>query len=311
MKLLLVAVLFFSLFSTVKSAEAQVRKTIKHKVGDGDTLDLLAAEYYGSREHAIFIMKVNDMTHKRKLKKGEILRIPISLTITTQIGNTMEGLAEKYLGDSRRSIQLAEFNQLPVQSSLPAGEQLTIPFHVTHTAQRKVPLSQIAAAYYRNAKQSKLLREYNFLEKRVLEKGGEIVIPIYHVRVDARKLPALDGRSRSLVTRRRKMEELAVDLLPKMRADWRSGDYANVKRQALSIDVDFLPVDLAVQIGVLLGRAYLAFDQEDDALAIFSKVLERDPSHRISDYHYSPKTIATWERAGGNTKRRKRPPASQ
>ena len=303
-------VLLVALFltTTESSSSAQVRKTIRHSVGNGDTLDLLAAEYYGSRDHAIFIMKVNGMTHKRTLKKGEKLRIPISVTITTQIGNTLEGLAEKYLGDARRAPYLAEFNQLPSDSSLAAGEQLIIPFHVTHKALRNVPLSQIAAAYYGNARQAKLLKEYNFLDTRILEKGKSIVVPIYHVRVDAGKLPAPDSRSRSLVQRRKKMEELAVELLPKMRSDWRAGDFANVKRLALSIDIDFLPADLATQVGVLLGNAHVAFGQEDDALATYAKVLEREPSHRLSNFWYSPKILQTWERAGGEIKRIKQAP---
>ena len=53
---------------TATSIEAQKLDTIKVKIKRGDTLELLAAEYYGDRQHAVFIMKANRMTHPRKLR---------------------------------------------------------------------------------------------------------------------------------------------------------------------------------------------------------------------------------------------------
>ncbi len=280
-------------------AAAQELKTIRHRVDKDDTLDLLAAEYYGSRDHAIFIMKVNDMTHKRPLKRGERLKIPISLEITTEVGDTWEGLAEKHLGDRRRAPFLAEFNKRSVRESVPAGETLTVPFHVTHTAEGPVTLKEIAAAYYRSSNRDSLLKEYNFLSTDRLEPGETVVVPIYHVVVQPSKLPKADSRSRELSDKRRQVQQHARDVLPDVQAAWKTGDYATVKRELTQIETDFLDADLAIDVGVLLGSAYVAFEDRDSAIAAFKKVLARAPGHALKPYDHSPKICKLWQEAGG------------
>jgi LysM repeat protein len=281
------------------TAVAQELKTIRHRVEKDDTLDLLAAEYYGSRDHAIFIMKVNDMTHKRALKNGERLRIPISMQITTEVGDTWEGLAEKHLGDRRRAPFLAEFNKLSVADSVPAGEMLTIPFHVMHKAEGTETLRAIAAAYYRAANRDALLRDYNFLDDDRLVAGESIVIPIYHVQVQPSKLPKTDNRSRELSEKRREMQARAKELLPGVRHAWQEGDYATIKRELTQIETEYLDVDLATEVGLLLGSAYVAYDDIDSALAAFRKVLSRAPARVLDPYTYSPKICTAWKKAGG------------
>ena len=54
------------------------RDYLTYKVRAGDSLALLAAEYYGDRNHAVFIMVANKLDHPRPLKPGEKLRIPVS-----------------------------------------------------------------------------------------------------------------------------------------------------------------------------------------------------------------------------------------
>jgi nucleoid-associated protein YgaU len=110
------------------------RDYLTYKVKAGDSLALLAAEYYGDRNHAVFIMVANKLDHPRPLKPGEKLRIPVTRVVTVAVGDTLEALAQSYLGDKRRARYLAEFNDLAAGDSLVAGASLSIPFHVTHTA---------------------------------------------------------------------------------------------------------------------------------------------------------------------------------
>jgi LysM repeat protein len=298
-RLAVLGALWVALLFGRSQAAAQELKTIRHRVDKDDTLDLLAAEYYGSRDHSIFIMKVNDMTHKRPLVRGERLKIPISLQITTEVGDTWEGLAEKHLGDRRRAPFLAEFNKRSVNESVPAGEVLTVPFHVTHTADQPVTLREIAAAYYRAGNRENLLREYNFMTTDKLEVGQSVVIPIYHVTVQPSMLPKPDNQSRELSDKRRQVQKRARDVLPDAQAAWETGDYQTVKRQLTQIETDFLDVDLAISVGVLLGSAYVAFDDNDSAQAAFKKVLSRAPSHTLNPYQHSPKVRKIWQAAGG------------
>ncbi len=48
---------------------------------------------------------------------------------------------------------------------------------------------------------------------------------------------------------------------------------------------------------MLLGATYVAYGDDDSALAIFKKVRERKPSHTLAAYAYSPKIRGVWDRA--------------
>lgn len=285
-----------------RPAAAQDAKQLTHRVKRSDTLELLAAEYYGSRRHAIFIMKANNLTHSRALRPGERLKIPISFSITTRVGDTLGGLAEEHLGDARRASFLADFNNLDANATIAAGQTLNIPFHVVHQAERKVTLRQIALAYFGAAKYQQLLREYNFLDRSTLNKGESLVVPIVHVRVPATKLPKPDDESSALAAKRSEQLDKARNALPAAGAAWGNGDYARVKRLLADIDTDYLDAPLAVAVGVLLGSAYVAFDDEDSAKAAFKKAIERKDDYQLPTYHYSPKIIEVWKQAGGSVR---------
>jgi LysM repeat protein len=280
-------------------AAAAAGDAITHRVKEGDTLDLLAAEYYGDRRHAIFLMVANGMEHPRPLKKGEKLKVPVSRDVTAAVGDTLGSLAATYLGDERRAPFLGEFNSMAPDESIAAGQTLSVPFHVTHRAAGHESLADIAAAYFADPRQGALLKAYNFLDKDALEQGETIDVPIFHVRVRSGKLPGPDAESRARTEKRRLTQERAQAALPGARAAWDDGDYQAVKRELTPIDTDYLDTRLAVEIGVMLGSAYVAFGDEDSALATFKRALERKPKHGLSGYAYSPKIRAVWQKAGG------------
>jgi LysM repeat protein len=282
-----------------RPARAGSGDTINHTVRPGDTLELLAAEYYGDRNDALFIMVANKMQHPRPLKKGEKLHIPVSREVTTSVGDTFESLAKAYLGDGRRGPFLAEFNGRAADDSLAAGSVVSVPFTVTYTANADVPLAAIATAYLGKPDRAKVLRGYNFLDKDTLARGESIVVPIFHVRVRSSMLPPVDPEAKARSEKRRLMQDEAITVLPGARAAWRVGDYAAVKRALIRVDTDYLDVKQAVEIGVLLGGAYVASGDNDSALATFKRVLERRPRQTIDPYRYSPKIREVWRRAGG------------
>jgi hypothetical protein len=298
------ALICFALALLAPSARAQdvTRSIVIHKVAKGDDLQILAAEYYGDRNKTIFIMVENHMAHPRPLKSGEKLRIPVSRTITTKPGDTFESLAAAYLGSPRRGKFLASFNGLDETETLGAGRQLLVPFSVLHTAQGSEPFTQISLAYFGNDKQADLLRDYNFLDgKTGLEKGETLMIPVPNVRLQASKIPALDSESNDRQARRQEVQERAATALPQARQAWRTGDYAGVKAALAEIDPDYLDTDQAVQVGVLLGAAHVAYDDEQLAIAAFKKVLERKPGMPLRAFDYSPKILRVWKKAGGES----------
>jgi LysM repeat protein len=274
-------------------------ETISYRAKKGDSLELLAAEYYGDRNHAVFIMVTNKITHPRKLKTGEVLKIPISREITTSPGDTFESLAQQFLGDSRRGKFLAEFNGLSIATSIAAGAVIAVPFHVQHTSAGDETLASIAAAYFANPKNADMLKRYNFLESDKVSKGEKIVVPIFHVKVRASKLPPAGADARQRAERRRLSAAQVTTAMPIARAAWRGGDYAAIKRSLTGIDFDYLDADTAVDLGLLLGAAYVAFDDVETALATYRKVIERKTSTLLDEYGSSPKILEVWQRAGG------------
>lgn len=288
-------------------ARAQSHDTLVHRVAQGDTIELLAAEYYGDRHHGIFIMVANKLQHARPLRPGERLKIPVNREVTAAVGDTLETLAEQYLGDKRRAKFLAGFNQLDADASLAAGQVIQIPFHVVHKSAGKESLSAISAAYFATTKKTKLIQEYNFASKKVLQAGETVVIPIHHVQVRRGRLPPPDAESQARLAKRREIQDQAQNLLPGAQAAWDAGNYAAVKRALTTLETDYLDANLAVAVGVLLGSTYMAFDDKDSALAAFRKVLERSPGHSLDTYEYSPKVREVWKQAGGKVRDGKRP----
>lgn len=275
------------------------RDYLVRKVARGDTLELLAAEYYGDRRHEIFIMVANHMDHPRALRPGEALRVPITRTVTAAAGDTFEGLAQTYLGDKRRAVFLAEFNGLTVADGLAAGTALTVPFHVVHTAAGPETLASIAAAYFGDRTNAALLQRYNFLTTDVLAAHATLVIPIRHVEVRASALPPVDAESRARTEKRRATEAAAGRAVPLAQAAWRAGDAAEVRRRLIGLDLDFLAADQAVAIGMLLGAAYVALGDDDSARAAFHRAVERRPTATMSVYGYAPRVRDLWHQAGG------------
>jgi len=285
--------------SVVAPASARGDGEVVHRVRDGDTLELLAAEYYGDRNYATFIMLANRIEHARVLRRGERIRIPISREVTAAVGDTFESLAATHLGDQRRGEFLAEFNGMVSDDTLAAGTVLQVPLTVTYVAETDLPLDSVARTFLGDAKLASLLRRYNFLDKDRLSKGESVVVPIQNVRVRSSKLPGMDAESRARTEKRHKMQEQALGALLKARTAWRQGDYATAKRELTRLDLDYLDTPVAIEVGVLLGSAYVAFGDVDSALAIFKRVLERRPRHVLDRYVYSPKVRDVWKRAGG------------
>ena len=285
----------------VAHAQDATNNTVVHRVKPGDSLELIAAEFYGDRTKAVFIMVENKLTHARPLKPGERLRIPISREVTASPGDTVESLAAVYLGSARRGRFLADFNGISPEDSLPAGTLVNIPFTIVHTAAATESISDIAKAYFGDGKNAELLRRYNFLDKGSLDRNESLIVPVYHVRLSTAKLPALDAESKARREHRREASARVAKALPAARQAWKDGDYAGVKRALAQLepDLDYLDTSEAVDVGVLLGAAHVAYDDAELALASFKRVVDRQAKHVLRRYEYSPRILAVWQKAGG------------
>ena len=299
----LVVLVAFSAVSPPLLAQRDSGDRTTYRVRAGDTLELIAAEYYGDRNDAIFIMVDNRMQHGRKLQAGERLKIPMPREITTSPDDTLGSLAKTYLGDARRAPFLADFNRLSLGDNDPiaVGTQLSIPFHVTHVAAATETVASIAAAYFGDARQGDMLRRYNFLERPSIDKGESLVVPIFHVRVRPSKLPPIDAESQQRRQHKEQAAAMVAAAMPRARSAWDRGEFDVVwtALDPVARELDYVDTADAIQIGLLLGKAYAALDKRELALDMFRRVHKRAPQLALSRYYDSPKIVELWEKAEG------------
>ncbi len=280
---------------------------ISYRVKKGDTLELVAAEFYGERTDAILILVANKMQHPRPLVPGEKLRIPRNREYVTAPNDSWASMARDFLGDERRAAFLAAVNDVgdgnaaPPTDALTAGTPIEIPLTVVHESAGAETLAMIAASYFGDTKNADMLRRYNFLDHDTLDKGERVVVPIIHAKIRTQKVTAADDDAVKRKARQRAADEAALAALPPARLAWNGGAFDKVIEllNQETIDLDYLDVQRAIDVGVLLGKAYVAVNLEAPALEEFQKVLRRKPDHLLSAFAESPKVRALWKRAGG------------
>ncbi len=290
--------LVVSLLGGIAHAQpAESADTVRVRAKQNDSVSMLASEYYGDRNKFPYIIAENRLK-PRPLQQGQWLRIPMIREIITAPGDNFYKLAGKLLGDEKRASFLSEANQMSKDDSLPAGTSLLVPFTITHTADKPESLALIAATYYSEPKLGELLRAYNFLDKTVLEKGETVIVPSVHVKVNPDRLKPPDADARARRDRRREHAKLAATAIPIARHAWRIGDYATVKKQLAEIDVAYLDLAQAIDVGVLLGSAQVALG-ERGALQTFQRVIKGKPGHTLRKLDLPPKVLAVWSKAEG------------
>jgi hypothetical protein len=288
-------------------AEPEPADVIGYRVRKGDTLELVGAEFYGDRADAIFIVVANKLQHPRPLVPGEKLRIPRNREFVTRPGDTWTSLARDLLGDERRASFLAAFNDVgdsvapPPSEALTAGTQIEVPLTIIYEPAGPETLAQISATYFGDAKYADLLKRYNFLDQGTVDKGDKLTVPVVHVKIRAQKLPAADNDSVQRHDRQRQASQAAPGAIQRARDAWADGDFNKVIDTLAqdTLDLDYLDLADAIEVGVLLGEAYCGSGLEAQALQSFQKVLRRKPDHALNSFSESPKVRALWLKAGG------------
>ncbi|MEO8552564.1 MAG: LysM domain-containing protein [Kofleriaceae bacterium] len=274
-----------------------------YRVKQGDTIDLVAAEFYGDHaKTSLFIVDENRWKTFRKLNPGEKIRVPVTREITTAKGDTLESLAKQYLGDPNRAVYIAKFNHLELTTIPATGVVLELPFRVTHVAQATESLAAISQFYFNDAKQAELIRAYNNLgDKSAIEKGDSILVPVMNVHVHDERLPPPDAESSA----RRKVHalanEAAATALPAARVAALQGNYGDVAKTLgeLTKKLDYLDQPQFGEVCLLLGRALVAAGDKQGATSVFAQLLAREPRRVLSPYYESPSVIDVWRAATG------------
>jgi LysM domain len=309
----LIAIAFLALMSSANAAA----KVIVYSAKAGDTPESIAADYYGNRSQAIFILETNGLERDKPLKPGQKVRIPTAFHYRVRKGDTLEGLSQKFLDDKRRAPFLAAFSGLRATDKLREGQDLLIPFQHVHRTEVPESLQSVARSLYGDASKAKLLADYNFRSAPMLAKGERILVPIAHVHIRAvRLLPVVEKPSskaaketppvpqlapaptKEAMKREAELAERVGKQLAIAEKAYKDGSYSDVPAVLDKVLTEEEPSESQLaELFKLKAFAYVALGLDDLAVTAFREVLARKPDMSLDEATVSPKIRAALERA--------------
>jgi LysM repeat protein len=305
------------LLALTASASASA-KVVVYTAKPGDTPESIAADYYGNRSQAIFILETNGLERDKPVRPGQKVRIPTAFHYRVHKGDTLEGLAGKFLDDKRRSPFLAAFSGLRPTDKLREGQDLLIPFQHVHRTEVPESLQSVARSFYGDASKAKLLADYNFRSAPMLAKGEKILVPIAHVHVRAvrlqpvvekpfvgskvKEVPAPPVLAAAPPKEAQKREAELAEKVGKQLAvaekAYKDGSYSDVPAVLDKVLTEEEPSEAQLaELFRLKAFAYVALGLDELAVNAFREVLARKPDVALDEATVSPKIRAALERA--------------
>lgn len=157
--------------------------TVRMKVKSGETVEILAERYYGDAKKGAVLRAANRLADGAEPEPGAFFKIPSAVVHTVQTGETLEDIADRYLGGEGALELLAEANGLAPTASLTPGQVITVFAEVEVDAKGR-SAEDLAALFLDDASLGARLRRYNGLaDGAALE--GRVAIPL--VGLEARK----------------------------------------------------------------------------------------------------------------------------
>jgi LysM repeat protein len=307
------AALTVMLFAATASA-----KVVVYSAKPGDTPESIAADYYGNRSQALFILETNGLERDKPLKPGQKVRIPTSFHYRVHKGDTLDALAGKFLDDKRRAPFLAAFSNMRSTDKLREGQDLLIPFQHVHRTDVPESLQSVARTFYGDASKWKLLADYNFRSAPILAKGERVLVPISSVHIRAVRLlpvvekPAAGSKVKELPPvptlaaappkeaqkREAELAEKVGKSLAVAEKAYKDGSYSDVPSVLDKVLTEEEPSESQLaELFRLKAFAYVALGLDELAVNAFREVLARKPDVALDEATVSPKIRAALERA--------------
>jgi serine/threonine-protein kinase len=150
-----------------------------HTVQSGETLGAIALRYYREARHSSLLAAANRLDPRAPLRAGQALRLPSGEPYEVRPGESVTRIAERELGDSRRSWVLLELNGLKDPDRLLPGQTLRLPIRASHEVRRGETFGTIAERYYGSPALAGRIARYNFLpEGAAPPEGTRLEIPL-------------------------------------------------------------------------------------------------------------------------------------
>jgi hypothetical protein len=219
-------------------------------------------------------------------------------------GETWADLANVFLGDAKRADVLARYNQTNAWTPVAPGQEIALPYVLTHIAADGDLLSSIARRYLKDANQSWELDLYNDLKGANLHRGDLVLVPLLHLTLtDEGRAEARRGVDRErtaggggvLDAQRRAEGEI-----PSLLADVRGGRYVDaVARGNRLLGSGELTGPQLARVHRALLDAYVALDAAGAAAGACAAWRAHDPAPQLDPMRVSPKVRAACARQAG------------
>ena len=271
------------------AAPAQAQR-VMHRVRFGDTLAKISLAYYGDARHSTILRVANGFGPGRKLQPGERIRVPTTYVHTVRRATTIQTLARKLLGDSRRWPALAHFNKLKRHGRIRAKTTVVVPFTLEHLITSGETLVDLAKRYYGVERLAGLIALFNSTSNPNPKAGKRIMVPIGTVTITRRKMDRLI-RAR-LLGLSPAQDTRANEALQESNAMLRRGEYWAVPLRVVRLLAQGqVSEGHLAEAYKLLAIAYVAVNRTELARAAFHEVLLRRPGTTLDSITTSPKVI--------------------
>lgn len=267
-----------------------------HIVRHGESLADIASRAYGDAKLETVLAGANflDVQGGSAIVPGMRLEIPAPGHHRASGAETWPAMAQDWLGDSTRADTLARENGGVAWVAPAAGQEIRIPFVLTHLAAPGDTTMQIARRYLGDPNLAWVLETYNHRKDAPLVRGEVVLVPLLGLQLTA------DGRKEAAEALDRSRTETAGALLdvqkrievelPLLKGDGRSGKWVEVIARGNRLLGTGEPTRLQLaSIHRALLEAYVALDAWPAAQASCAAWRASEPVSALDPVYVSPK----------------------
>lgn len=274
-----------------------------HIVRHGESLADIAHRVYGDSKLETVLAGANflDVQGGSAIVPGMRLEIPAPGHHRATGSETWPAMSQDWLGDEKRADTLARENGGVAWIAPAAGQEIRIPFVLTHLTAPGDTTMQLARRYLGDPNLAWVLETYNHRKDVPLVRGEVVLVPLLGLQLTA------DGRKEAAEALERSRTETAGALLdvqkriqaeiPLLKGDGRSGKWVDVIARGNRLLGTGEPTRLQLSmIHRALLEAYVALDATTSAQAACSAWRASDPSFKdsvqLDPVYVSPKIRA-------------------
>jgi hypothetical protein len=270
-----------------------------HIVRPGESLASIATKVYGDAKLEGLLAGANflDSQGGSAIVPGMRLEIPAPGHHRCAGGETWAAIAQDWLGDPARAEVLARENGSVSWVAPAIGQEIRIPYVLTHLAAAGDTTAQIARRYLGDANLAWILESYNHRKDAPLVRGEVVLVPLLGLQLTQ------EGRKEAAESLDRTRTETAGALLevqkkieaelPLLHGEARSGKWVEAIGRGNRLLGSGQPTRAQLaSIHRVLVEAYVALDAISAAQAACAAWRANDPGVKLDPVYVSPKIRA-------------------